>query len=77
MMFTYIKTVRSSVPRHQVKKKKPPLRGHILVKFENGHQQLVPIRASSPVMATEFQAIPPDNEPWDYEDPDGDGVFRR
>lgn len=51
-----------------------PIRGTILVRFENGKIRELNIRSVSPILGIDFNVVN-DNDPWDYDDPDGDGVF--
>ncbi len=53
----------------------PPIRGFIKVQFEDGTIHRIPLRANHAILSVEFDSQGPNEAPWDYEDPDEDGVF--
>jgi len=54
----------------------PPLMGHIQVTYEDGSTARFPVRTEKKIAGMDF-ICQYHSAPWDYDDPDGDGVFNK
>lgn len=58
----------------QIMPLEPPI-GYLKVILEDGTVQRRPVHTKARIMYIEFESIY-HSAPWDYDDPDGDGVFK-
>ncbi len=64
------------LPRGEIVQISPPLpiQGYVFITVEDGTERAFPVRTDKKVVDVKFKPTG-DSPPWDYEDPDADGVF--